>query len=151
MDDLIAFVSARLDEQTLEVRKITDSMRAVLIWYANAVDAATTFKEKLGTGTHMAAAAESYLNVIKANATIWNSHPDYRDKWAPPAPYPGLSGAQYADTRALLDGRRLHDPDGPGRCVGGVDVADSAAAGEPPAVAAGQLLGAGDVGVQERV
>jgi hypothetical protein len=56
--------------------------RAVLAWYADSVDAAALFKEKLGTGTHMATAAESYLNVMRGYAAVWSDHPDYKQEWA---------------------------------------------------------------------
>jgi hypothetical protein len=55
--------------------------RAVLAWYADALDASKLFKEKLGTGTHMATAAESYLNVMRGYAAVWSDHPDYKQEW----------------------------------------------------------------------
>ena len=57
--------------------------RRVLAAYADCVDASEVFREKLGTGTHMAAAAESYANVIRWDATVWSGHADYRPGWAP--------------------------------------------------------------------
>lgn len=58
--------------------------RTVLAWYAEAAEASALFREKLGTGTHMAVAAESYLNVIRVYAALCDDHPDYRVEWAPP-------------------------------------------------------------------
>lgn len=58
--------------------------RKLLAWYADSVDAAKLFREKLGTGTHMATAAESYLNAIRAAAAVYRDHPDYDPLWAPP-------------------------------------------------------------------
>ena len=63
------------------IREVT-AKRAVLAWYADSVDASKLFKEKLGTGTHMAAAAESYLNVMRGYAAVWPDHPDYKQEWA---------------------------------------------------------------------
>lgn len=60
-----------------------EAKRAVLAWYADAVDASEVFREKLGTGTHMAVAAESYLNVIRGYAAAWSDHPDYQEGWKP--------------------------------------------------------------------
>lgn len=57
--------------------------RRVLAAYADCVDASEVFREKLGTGTHMAAAAESYANVIRWDAAVWSDHPAYRAEWAP--------------------------------------------------------------------
>lgn len=109
MDDLIAFVKARLDdtemfaeaaleglpdeyvgdvtrEQALAMHILADvkAKQPVLEWYAEAVEASALFCEKLGTGTHMAVAAESYLNVIRGYAAVDSHHPDYRAEWAPP-------------------------------------------------------------------
>jgi hypothetical protein len=58
--------------------------RKFLAWYADSVDAAELFRAKLGTGTHMATAAESYLNAIRARAAVYSDHPDYDPLWAPP-------------------------------------------------------------------
>jgi hypothetical protein len=63
------------------LREVT-AKRAVLAWYEDSLDASATFKEKLGTGTHMATAAESYLNVIRGHAAAWSDHPDYQREWA---------------------------------------------------------------------
>jgi hypothetical protein len=109
MDDLIAFVKARLDdtetlaeaaleglpdeyvgdvtrEQALAMHILADvkAKQPVLEWYAEAAEASALFREKLGTGTHMAVAAESYLNVIRVYAALCDDHPDYRVEWAPP-------------------------------------------------------------------
>lgn len=130
MDDLIAFVTARLDEDEAAAREsyyegqrwITEeegvyrwpddelvhsadrkadarhiarhdparvlreiaAKRVVLEWYAESVEASALFREKLGTGTHMAVAAESYLNVMRADAAVHSDHPRYRAEWAPP-------------------------------------------------------------------
>lgn len=106
MDELIRFFKARLDEKEPAkvcgcldanhwppcTKSVTDwknrawreiaAGRQLLAWYADSVDASELFREKLGTGTHMAAAAESYLNAIRALAAIDSDHPDYNPAWA---------------------------------------------------------------------
>lgn len=106
MGDLIAFFTARLDEKEPAkicgcldanhwppcTKSVADSKdrawreiaagRQLLAWYADSVDASAAFKEMLGTGTHMAVAAESYLNAILALAAIDSDHPDYDPAWA---------------------------------------------------------------------
>lgn len=63
--------------------------RTVVGWYAGSLDASDFFREEFGTGTHMATAAESYLNVMRGYAVAWSEHPDYRAEWSPP-PSPGV-------------------------------------------------------------
>jgi hypothetical protein len=56
----------------------------VLAWYAESVEASALFREKLGTGNHVAVAAESYLNVMRADAAVHSDHPCYRAEWVRP-------------------------------------------------------------------
>lgn len=68
---------------TDRVLRDIEAKRRVLAAYADCVDASGFFREKLGTGTHMAAAAESYANFIRWDAAAWSDHPDYREEWKP--------------------------------------------------------------------
>lgn len=76
--------SCGLAKRKARALREVEAKRMVLEWYAEAVEASALFREKLGTGTHMAVAAESYLNVIRADAAVHSDHPGYRAEWAPP-------------------------------------------------------------------
>jgi hypothetical protein len=80
-DDLPAAVHSARHDPARALREV-EAKRLVLKWYADSLDASGLFREKLGTGTHMAVAAESYLNVMRVLAAAYSDNPDYRQEWA---------------------------------------------------------------------
>lgn len=85
MDDLTAFVSARLDEDdywanidggNLRRQREVAAKRAILAEHA-------TRNWKIDDGVHDCQWATWPCRTLRLLAAVWNDHPDYRQEWAP--------------------------------------------------------------------
>jgi len=81
--DLIAFLSARLDEDERELVRVAEPLRRVLL--SARMRRETAFKRAI-LGQYRTAAGWSSDNwplPLRLFAAIWSDHPDYDQDWAP--------------------------------------------------------------------
>jgi hypothetical protein len=91
MDDLIAFINARLDEDEAAVKRYglgersqrsVNSKRAIVAMYEHETEPAENEPE-WEVQQLIDARIEVLLNVLAEIAAVWSDHPDYRADGAP--------------------------------------------------------------------
>ena len=105
VDDLPAFVSARLDEGGLPPRVI-EALRKLLAEIGKA-QAESDAEDTIVISYYVASDLRGII------AAIWDGHPDYRQEWKPWASLPGAEGALNVAAALDLDvlaEPRLHEP-----------------------------------------
>lgn len=89
-DDLIAFVSARLDEDEATARHEPERLprevaakRAILTMDTDLWRIYRTYEAAGEPGTMSLGRAQAADRAVRYLAAVWNDHPDYREAWRP--------------------------------------------------------------------